>query len=106
MLQQRATGCVHAAVEDNVRILALDLGENGFEVGFLIGGAFTGDRIQFASFEGLFDFVCQAFTIGSFIVNQRNFLAFQFVGDISSQRRALLVITTNGAENVFEAALG
>ena len=63
-------------MENNVRILSLDLGENGLEVGFLVGGALAGDWIYFARFEGFFNFVGQPFAVGRFIVDERNFLAF------------------------------
>ena len=93
-------------MEYNVRILALDLGQDGFKVGFLVGGTFAGDRIYFACFKLLFDFVCQAFAVSSFVVDQRNFLALQFIGNIGRQRRSLLIVAADGAKYVFEPTFG
>ena len=106
LLQERATGRIHAAVKHDIRALGFDLGENRFEIGFLVGGAFTRNWIDFAGLQGFFHFVGQAFAVGGLIVDQRDFLAFQFVGNIGRQRGALLVITANGAKYCFEAALG
>jgi hypothetical protein len=76
-------------VEDHVGVLALDLGQNGLEVGFLVGGALAPDDRDLGGLERLLDLVGDAFAIGGLVVDDGDFLAFQLAGDVGGDGRAL-----------------
>ena len=106
LFQQRAAGLVHAAVEYHIRILGLDLGENRLEIGFGIGGALTAENGNLVCLQGLLNFIGQPFAVGGLVVDQGNFLRLDLIGDIGGNRRALLVVTTYGAEGIGKTTLG
>ena len=106
LLDQGATGGVHAAVEDRVRLLALDLGQDGFPVIGLVGSLFARQDLDAGGLEGLLDLVGQAFAIGGGIVDDGNGLGLDFGCEVLGDRRALLVIATDGAKGDLVAVLG
>ena len=105
MLEHRTAGLVHTAVENDIRILRLDLGEDCLKVGFGIGGLLVGDDADLGGLERLFNFLGKAFTVGSLIVGDRHFFALQFAGDVSRDCRTLLIVTTNRAEHRLQTTL-
>jgi hypothetical protein len=69
--------CVHAAVEDDVRLGGLDGGQNGVEVGSGVGGEFTFHHFQTLGLDGFFKLVSQTLTVSGTVVNDGTFLAFR-----------------------------
>jgi hypothetical protein len=98
LLDHRAAGGVHAAVEHDVGVLRLDLGEDGLEVGFLVGGALAADDGHLRALQGLLDLVGDALAVGGLVVDDRDLLRLELVGDVGGDRRALLVVAADGAE--------
>jgi hypothetical protein len=106
LLQHRAAGRVHAAVKDGVGVLALHLGQDRLEVGCLVVGFFTRDDLDAGCLQRFLDFVGETFAIGGGIVGDGHFLGFHFAGDVCGNRRTLLVVAADSAEDVLEALLG
>jgi hypothetical protein len=71
------TDRIHAAEEDHIRLLGLDLGQNRLEVGRLVGGELARDDRRTGRLGGLLDLVGQTLAIGRTVVDDRNLLGAQ-----------------------------
>src|SRR6185503_8232534 len=105
-LEERAARGVHAAVEDHVGVLRLDLGEDRLEVGFLVGGALAAHHVHLVGLQRLLDLVGEALAVGGLVVDEGDLLRLQLVRDVRGDGRALLVVAAHGAEHGLHAALG
>ena len=105
LLDHRAAGGVHAAVEDRVRRLALHLGEDRLEVGRLVGGLLARHDLHARSLQRLLDFVGEALAVGGGVVGDGDLLDLH-VGEVLRDGGTLLVVAADGAEDRLEALLG
>src|SRR6185312_4753817 len=106
LLEHRAAGRVHAAVEDDVRTLGLDAREDRAEVGLLVGGVRAADDRDLVALERLLDLVREALAVRGLVVDDRDLLRLELARDVGGDRRALLVVAAHGAEHRLHAALG
>ncbi len=106
LLDHRAAGGVHAAVEDHVGVLALHLGQDRLEVGRLVVGLFARDDLHAGGLQRLLDFVGEAFAVGRRVVGDRDLLRLELIRHVRGDRRTLLVVAADGAEHDLEALFG
>lgn len=97
---------IHAAVEDQVRLLRLDLGQDGLEVGGLVIGVLAGHHLEAGSFGGLLELVGQALAVSGTVVDDGNALGRQGLGGELGQGLALLLVVGHDAEGGGKALLG
>ena len=100
----RAALGIHAAVEDQFGLGRLDLGQDGLEVGSLVGGVFGGDDLEAGRFGGLLELVGQALAVGGAVVNNGYRLDALLGGELA-ECPALLDIVGHHTESRLEALL-
>src|SRR6266568_4304744 len=105
LLEQGTGGGIHSAVEHRIRATALQLREDRLPVHRLVCALLSRQHFHSGGLERLFDFVCQTFAIGGRIVNDRHNLWLGIGDQIIRDRRALLVVATDHAENTLETPL-
>ena len=97
LLGHRTTLGIHATVENNIRLLGFDLGQNGLEVGGLVVGIFGSDNLQAGSLSGLLELVGQTLAVSGAVIDDGNGLAF--LGHELAEHLALLDIIGHDAES-------
>src|SRR5262249_58570101 len=68
--------------------------------------AFVEDFPHALGVHGLLGFVGEALAVGGLVVNDRDLLVFEVLGDVFARDRALLVVAAAGAEDVPHVAFG
>lgn len=92
-----------AAVENRVRLLRLDGGQDGGEIGRLVVGEIVADNLNAVSLGHFGKLFRQTLDIGSTVIDDRDFLDFQFLGLVQRHLVAQLAIASGYAEYRFEA---
>jgi hypothetical protein len=70
------------------------------------GDRLAQSRLDALGFHRLGHFVGQALAVGALVVDHRNLLALELLGEVGTGHLALLVITTGDGEDVLQAAIG
>ena len=105
LAQHRSGLGVHAAIHHHLGALGLDLGEDGHEIGGLVGGEFAPDHGAAPSLHGLLHLVGEALAVGRAVVDDGDLLA-QVAGGVLADGQPLLHVVGDGAIDQLEALLG
>ena len=103
LAQHRAGHGIHAAVEDHIGLLALDVGEDGHEVGGLVGGVLTANNLSTGGLHALGELIGHALTIGSAVIDDGHRLAFEVVDGVTAQSATELTVIGHHTEGCLVA---
>ena len=93
--RHRAGLCIHPAVEHHVRLRSLDRGQNGAEVGGIVGGELALDHGGPLAPDRLLELVGQALAIRGPVIDDGHGSGLQHVDGKAAQRDTLLDIVGN-----------
>ncbi len=105
LANQRAGLGIHAAVENDVRLRSLDLGQNGGEVGGFVVGVLAIHQFHAVFLGRLGEHVGHALTVGGTIIDHGDGLGFQRVLGIVGQTCAQRAVVGDDAEEGLETLL-
>ena len=97
---------VHAAVEDGVRVLGLDGGQDGHEVGGLVGRELLVHHLDALGGSGLLEHVGNALAVSGTVIDDGDRLELQRVHGVGSQASAQGVVVGDDTERGLVAWLG
>jgi hypothetical protein len=105
LAQHRARDRVHATVEDQVRLGALELGQDRVEVGRLVIGVFAAHHLATGRLDRLLELVGHALSVGGAVVDDRERLGLDLLDRVAAERAAELAVVSDDAERGLEALL-
>jgi hypothetical protein len=77
-----------------------------FQSTVLLVPLFARQHLDAGGLEGLLDFVGETFAVGSRVIDDGDELGLVLAGEVTGNRRTLLVVTADDAEHALEALLG
>ena len=102
LAQHRAGHSIHTAEENDVRLFALDGGQNSVEVGGFVGGELFGNDSAASSNHSFAELFSNALAVGSTVVDHSNGFAFQGFDSVLAQSATQLGVISHHAEGGFE----
>src|SRR5204862_7471188 len=82
------------------------LGDEGGEIAFTLGVGLIHLFLHARLVQGLLGLVGQAFAVGGLVVEDRDVLVGEGLGEVSARHRALLIVASANPEGVPKPSLG
>ena len=106
LTQHGARHGIHAAVEDNIGLLALDVREDGHEVSGLVGGVLAAHDLAAGGLHALGELIGHTLAVGGAVINDGHRFSLELLDGIAAEGSAQLAVIGHHTEGCLEALQG